>query len=172
MPEMNKHKLDHVKHLHWWKLAPKSLRITNSILLSHCIPIHTCASPLYSKVNADFSVSQGLTALLIDCGFFSFLLTGSFLFSTSSRKEMQQWTSNDSVQWNSSEFIQLLFPLLPQSFNWKEQRTMPTNSEALQPDSVKSGDMQSHCLMPWAGYRLPQKLTDIRCVATDPVTAC
>lgn len=104
--------------------------------------------------------------------FFCFPLTGSFLFSTSSRKEMQQWTSSESTQWISSE---LHSAALSTAFQVSRERTGSKCSKLWGPAakilwSLGVCRALASCLGQDTDFT--PKFTDIRYVATDPVSAC
>lgn len=148
------------------QIGPNFLRITKSIPISHFLRVWRSALPLSSKVNADFSVSQGQLGSLVD--FLSFFPFFS-LIPFSSALPLKRKCSSESP------FSCFLHCSLKGSVG-KDTEPLTINYEAFQPNSVKFGlrqrREQSSRPVPWAGYRFPQRFTAIRCVATDPVIDC
>lgn len=112
-----------------YKLSQSFFRIIKSIPISHLLPGWRSASPLYSKVNVDFSVNQRLMGSLVN--FLSCFPFFSLFFSSPALWLEKKCNSE-------SPFSCFLLCSLKGSVG-KNAEPLTINSKALQPNPVKSG---------------------------------
>lgn len=112
-----------------YKLGQSFFRIIKSIPISHLLPGWRSASPLYSKVNVDFSVNQRQMGSLVN--FLSCFPFFSLFFSSPALWLEKKCNSE-------SPFSCFLLCSLKGSVG-KNAEPLTINSKALQPNPVKSG---------------------------------